>query len=255
MRFAPVSAAKVPRTARSSAEWHVSGTGPGSPAPAARPRSLASPPQRASPGVKQTAWQTTPSPTSSDSSPAVRPRGRAAGRRRDARRSARPSPRTCRRRPARPPARRAHPPARRRAARAPPTPRRPRTGRCRGRRRRRSGRASTASGASSGRTGASAARSTPEQLLDRPLGLGVGTLAEVVLVEHAVGTEQVAGRPAEVVVLLPDLERGVDEHGILDPEARDGVLDRARRRSPARSRPSARRSRPGRPRGSARARR
>ncbi len=60
-----------------------------------------------------------------------------------------------------------------------------------------------------------------EQLLDRELGLGVGALAEVVLEQELVAVEEVAGGPAEVLVLLPDLVVDVDHDRVLDPEPLD----------------------------------
>jgi hypothetical protein len=45
-----------------------------------------------------------------------------------------------------------------------------------------------------------------EQLLDRRLGLAVGALAEVDLEEPQVLVEQVAGRPARVLVDAPQLQ-------------------------------------------------
>ena len=50
----------------------------------------------------------------------------------------------------------------------------------------------------------------PEQLLDRQLGLLVAALAVVIVEQLAVLVEQVASRPAEVPVQVPDLVLDVD---------------------------------------------
>src|SRR6185295_2370707 len=55
-----------------------------------------------------------------------------------------------------------------------------------------------------------------EQLLDRELGLVVGALAEVELVEAPGLVEEVARRPALVVVQRPQQAVAVDADGVLD---------------------------------------
>ncbi len=64
-----------------------------------------------------------------------------------------------------------------------------------------------------------------EQLGDRAFGLVVGALAEVVLEQQPVLVEQIAGRPAEVVVVGERLQLGVDQHRVLDPESLHGRGD------------------------------
>ena len=61
-----------------------------------------------------------------------------------------------------------------------------------------------------------------QQLLDRQLGLRVGALAEVVFEQELIAVEQIARRPADVLVLLPDLVVDVDHDRVLDAEALDG---------------------------------
>ena len=56
----------------------------------------------------------------------------------------------------------------------------------------------------------------PEQLLDRQ-SVAVGPLCLAELDEAAVSPRQVAGGPAEALVLAPQLELRVDQDGILDP--------------------------------------
>jgi hypothetical protein len=61
----------------------------------------------------------------------------------------------------------------------------------------------------------------PEELLDRALGLRVAALAEVDVGEVAGPVEEVARRPALVVVGAPELEARVQEDRVLDVEARE----------------------------------
>ena len=120
--------------------------------------------------------------------------------------------------------------------RAPPTRRRPRTGPSRRPRWSCGLRHQLRAGASSGRSGCERLALDAQQLLDRQLGLRVGALAVVVLEQARPAVEQVARRPALVLVVVPHLELGVEQHGVVDPQARDGrpdrVLARARARKP-----------------------
>ena len=61
-----------------------------------------------------------------------------------------------------------------------------------------------------------------EQRLDLALGLVVGALAVVHRVERPAGVPQVARRPALVAVEVPQLEPLVDHDRVLDAEPRDG---------------------------------
>src|SRR2546423_6164255 len=60
-----------------------------------------------------------------------------------------------------------------------------------------------------------------EQLLDDRLGVGVGALAVVVVDERQALVEQVARRPALVLVEVPHRVVGVEQHGVPDAQARD----------------------------------
>ena len=74
-----------------------------------------------------------------------------------------------------------------------------------------------------------------EQLLDRQFGLEVATLAVAVLGERALRGPQVARRPADVLVLLPEREVAVEQDRMRDLEALNRGADRllARRRTEA----------------------
>ena len=61
-----------------------------------------------------------------------------------------------------------------------------------------------------------------EQLLNRQFGLRVAALAEVVLEQPLVTVEEVARRPPDVLILLPDLVIDVDHDRVLDPESLHG---------------------------------
>ena len=109
----------------------------------------------------------------------------------------------------------------RRARRGPPTPRPATYGPAAGPATSAVGTTIRASGSSSGRIGATRLALDPEQLLDRELGLGVAALAEVEVEQPRGLVEEVARRPALVVVERPDAAVGVDADRVLDPQAAD----------------------------------
>ena len=111
--------------------------------------------------------------------------------------------------------------------RAPPTPRPPRRARCRARRRPRSGARAGRPGASSGADRLQRRPPTPSSSWIAQLGLVVGALAVVVLEQAARLVEQVARRPAEVLVLVPDLAaRRRSRPGSSIPSRATAALDR-----------------------------
>src|SRR3954454_13497148 len=66
---------------------------------------------------------------------------------------------------------------------------------------------------------------TPRELLDGPLGVLVGLLAEVAEPHAPVASYEEESRPVAVPERLPDGEVVVDDDGIADPQVARGAAD------------------------------